>query len=126
MSMPLNWNRIREAVNKKDSTPALVLDITDHIVNNMLRYHIQITEQKYRGSELYRGSNSFTALNGFTLSSAGCPAGSRHNKGDSENNYHMYVRGSYSNSDNEVIIIYSLGYLEKLKEAVKEYNDLMS
>lgn len=126
MSMPLSWNKVRETVSKKDNTPALVLDITEHVVDNMLLYHIQIVKQKYTGTQLYRGSNSFTASNGFTFASASCPAGSSHNSNNSGDNYHMYIRGSNRQSNDEVVLTRSLGYVEKLKEAVKEYNYLMN
>jgi hypothetical protein len=35
----------------------------------------------------------------------------------------IYIRGSDIHSDNEVVVSHSVGYVEKLKEAVKEYNE---
>ena len=124
MSMPLNWDRVHKAISEKDTSPALILDITEHVVDNMLHYRIQVIKQKYRSSRFYNSSDSFTASNDFTLSSVSCPAGSIHNTGSScESRLHMYVRGTDKSMDQELLATRSLGYIEKLKQAVKEYNE---
>ena len=117
-----DWCKLRK-VRTKDTSPAFVLAITERVVDNILRYDIQITKQRYRGDELNYGNNSFTASNGFTLTSASCPAGSSVNTGGVDSRYYMYVRGSSVSSDNDVITVSSLGWVERLKVAVKEYNE---
>jgi hypothetical protein len=96
LSTPFNLYEITRLADKEDDTPPLVLNITSQVVDNILRYHIQIVKQKYRGNNFYYGRNSFTASNGFTFTSASCPAGACHNTTHGGDNYHIYTGLRYT------------------------------
>ena len=98
--------------------PALLLDIQQRRSDKGLKFTIQIIEQKLRG-----GRANFVASNGFYFSSLSCPAiGMGYNKTDSNASPMIYLRGSSRRTDNEILSTTSIGYIEKLKVAVKEYN----
>lgn len=69
MSMPFTFGRLQKFRMKKGTSPALVLNITERVVNNVLHYDIVIVEQKYRNEKFHHGSNEFIASNSFVLSS---------------------------------------------------------
>ena len=117
-------SRIRKT-RTKDTSPALVVSVTNRVVDNMLQYDIQIIKQRYTNGRFSHWGTSITASNGFTLTSASCPAGSPANNDGGYNEYHMYMRGSSSSNDNDIITVPSLGWVEKLKVAVEEYNEHM-
>ena len=125
MSTLFDFSKIRRLRTKKDTSPALVLKITERVIDNMLHYAIQITKQRYWGGKFNYGTDSFIASNSFILASASCPAGSSANSDNGSTRYLMYLRGSSQSSDNTVVTIRSLGWVEKLKVAVKEYNEHM-
>ena len=53
---------------------ALVLDIQERVVDNLLIYTVQITHQQYRGWGFNpRGGDDFIASDGFRLSSQARP-----------------------------------------------------
>lgn len=103
--------------------PALVLDIKTINSDKGLQFTIQIVEQKIRGANA-----GFTASNSFSFVSLSCPAiGIGYNMSDSgsvRKEGLLYLRGSSSgySSDNSILITNSVGYIEKLKAAVIEYN----
>ena len=84
-----------------------------------LYFTIQITHQKYRGYVA-----DFTASNGFRFTSAYCPAitGINSTGGGFSGRGVLFLRGDSTSEDNYVLRSYSIGYIEKLKVAVKEYN----
>ena len=98
--------------------PALRVDIKTVKSGKYLQFTIQIVEQRLRGSRA-----GFTASNGFYFASLSCPAiGACYNSGTDNNDGMMYLRGSAYGSDNVVLRTRSVGYIEKLKRAVMEYN----
>ncbi len=98
--------------------PALELDIKTSESDKGLKFTVQIVQQRLRGS-----AARFTASNGFYFSSLSCPAiGVGYNNTDSDAPPMMYLRGSCSNNDNDILYTTSVGYIEKLKAAVIEYN----
>lgn len=98
--------------------PALELDIKAIKSAKGLRFTIQIVSQRLRGSKA-----RFIASNGFYLASMSCPAISvGYNTDDNTNKPLMYLRGSSISSDNRILFTKSIGYVEKLKAAVIEYN----
>ena len=98
--------------------PALVLDIKTIKSVNGLKFTVQIVEQKLRG-----GRASFAASNGFYFSSLSVPAiGVGYNTAGGTTTPMMYLRGSARGQDNKILDTSSVGYIEKLKAAVIEYN----
>ena len=98
---------------------ALELDIKTIKSGKSVSFTIQIVSQRLRG-----GKASFAASNGFYFNSLSCPAiGACYNSGDNHNsNGMLYLRGSARSSDNDMLHTRSVGYVEKLKAAVIEYN----
>ena len=98
--------------------PALELDIKTIKSDKGLKFKIQIVSQRLRGWHA-----SFTASNGFSFASMSCPAISvGYNTDGNTSKPMMYLRGSSTNSDNDILFTKSIGYVEKLKAAVIEYN----
>lgn len=98
--------------------PALELDIKTIKSVNGLKFTIQIVSQRLRG-----GRASFVASNRFYFTSLSCPAiGCGYNNTDSNAAPMMYLRGTARKSDNEILYTTSIGYIDKLKAAVIEYN----
>ncbi len=98
--------------------PALVLEIKTIKKANSIKFTIQIVSQHHRG-----GRASFQATNGFYFSSLSCPAIScNYNDGKSHMQPMMYLRGSGYRRDNDIMTTKSIGYIERLKAAVIEYN----
>ena len=99
--------------------PALVLDIKTTNSAEGLKFTIQIVKQKLRG-----GRAGFSASNRFYFSSLSCPAiGCGYNvAGSGVKNGMLYLRGSSRDADNAILCTNSVGYVEKLKAAVIEYN----
>ena len=98
--------------------PTLKLDIKKKKSAKGLSFTVQIVEQRLRGSKA-----NFIASNGFYFSSLACPAiGFGYNIDGTSSNGMIYLRGSSSRSDNDILYTDSIGYIEKLKDAVKEYN----
>ena len=98
--------------------PSLKLDIETSKSDNAISFTIQIVSQRLRG-----GRASFQASNGFYFSSLSCPAiGAGYNETDSDAAPMMYLRGSSYTNDNDILYTKSVGYIEKLKAAVIEYN----
>ena len=101
---------------------ALVLDIQP-VVRECLGFSVQITHQLLRG-----GVASYTTSKGFTFLSMSLPALSYgHNTGHSAESAEgvrdtLYLRGSASDKDNEVLHTKSVKYITRLQEAVIEYN----
>ena len=99
--------------------PVLGLDIKTINSAKGLEFTVQIVEQRLRGSKA-----DFTASNGFRFASLSCPAigiGYNVNGGGGSKQGLLYLRGSAWN-DNEILCTNSVGYIEKLKAAVIEYN----
>ena len=96
--------------------PALEIDIQQ--VNKRERYptyRIQIVRQRHRGSRA-----KFVASNGFAFTSLSGPMiGGGFNK---TNRGMLYLRGTSYSNDTKVLYSRSVGYVEVLKAAVKEYN----
>ena len=83
-----------------------------------LSFTVQIIEQRLRGSKA-----GFVASSGFYFSSLSCPAiVGGYNMDDGNSSAMLYLRGSDRSHDNDRLYTNSLGYIEKLKAAVKEYN----
>lgn len=98
--------------------PALVLDIQQLHSDRGLKFTVQIIEQKLMG-----GKACFIASNGFYFQSLSCPSlGMCYNKTDSNATPMLYLRGSSPRTDNAILETSSIGYIEKLKVAVEEYN----
>lgn len=99
--------------------PALEIDIQQVKRNKGLRFSVEIVGQTLKGSRAY-----FVASNGFVFNSLSCPAiAVGYNSGDIIHSPGMlYLRGSARGSDNRVLYTDSMGYIEKLKAAVIEYN----
>lgn len=121
------WYKISPSMAEQlrpiDKRPALVLDITKRVINNILHYDIQVVEQRYRCGQFNYSGCSFIASNGFILASVSCPAGDYFNDGNYVQHQHkLYLRGSTRSQDNEVITVDGIGYVEQLKLAVEEYN----
>lgn len=95
--------------------PALVL----RIVTLGNQQFLQVVNQSYTGLQFGILGSSFQASNGFNLRSSVSPAIER----DS-----LYVRGSNSNMDTDVMPLNCMSpinaekYIERLTQAVKEYN----
>lgn len=97
---------------------SLEIDIQRLHIKNGISFTVQIVTQRLRG-----GRANFQASNGFYFSSLSCPAiGGAYNRGDSNSRPMMYLRGSARDADNEILYTNSVGYIEKLKAAVIEYN----
>ncbi len=98
---------------------ALEIEIQQVERDNRLRFSIKIVGQRLRG-----GRAAFVASNGFVFRSLSCPAiGVGYNSGSGTCNMGMiYLRGSAYGSDNDVLYTDSMGYIEKLKAGVIEYN----
>ena len=104
---------------------ALELDIKTIRRYNGVSYIIKITEQRLRGV-----AAKLTTSNGFTFKSLSSPAiGVCYNDGsdaDSVDNTNrgglLYLQGSSRDADNRILRTSSIGYVNKLKVAVKEYN----
>ena len=101
---------------------ALELDIKTMQSKNGVLFTIQITEQRLRGV-----AAKLTTSNGFTFKSVSTPAiGIGFNNGlDSHPvnvNGLLFLRGSSSRHDAKILHTRSIGYVNKLKAAVKEYN----
>lgn len=120
MGLPFNFGKLQM---KKDTSPALVLNITERVVNNVLHYDIVIVEQQYRNENFNHGSSEFTASNGFVLGSVSCPAGTSINDGACTSTQQLYVRGTNRACDNDTITVDGVGWVANLKVAVKEYNE---
>ena len=107
--------------------PALVVEISECTDSNLLAYTIQIIHQKYKGYEFNKDGRVFTASNGFSLRSVDMPEarevhGGSNTTGRGSNR--LYVRGTYLDSSNDKILtVYSVSYIEELKVAIKEYNE---
>ena len=102
---------------------SLVLDIKSiSSTKGSLRFTVRIVEQRLRGSKAF-----FIASNGFKLSSLSYPAiGIGYNAdGGTYNDGLLYLRGSARSNDNDIIETASVGYIDKLKKAVLEYNIAM-
>ena len=102
--------------------PALELDIkTIRHKDKALSFTVQVVKQRYRGSLAY-----YTASNDFRFTSFGCPEiGYGYNSRSFELHHQavLYLRGSSRHKDNRILKTNSIGYIEKLKEAVIEYNE---
>lgn len=97
---------------------ALELDIKTVRGKNGLSFTVQILKQKYRGDR------ATYVVNGFAFVSLGCPAiGTAHNNGDYSLQPMLYLRGGNRRKDDMILRTRSIGYIEKLKTAVIEYNE---
>ena len=101
---------------------ALELDIKATRNDKGVSYTIQITEQRLRGV-----AAKLTTSNGFTFKSISTPAiGVGFNTGHDNDNINMdgllFLRGSSRRNDRKILHTRSIGYVNKLKAAVKEYN----
>lgn len=119
----------------------LVLDIQKHSINNRLIYTVQVIHQAHRHSSFSIGGDTFVASNGFKLLSTGYPmlycvnsykppiiVKGEHISGagaSTSSIMFMCVRGNETYSDDNIIYIDSPLYIERLKQAVKEYNIVM-
>ncbi len=77
----------------------------------------RVVEQNRICNEFNYGRNSFTASNGFHLFSLSHPDISMGSDG-------LYVRGFVRSSDNEPFKVPSEEWLDKLRVAVREYNQM--
>ena len=85
-------------------------------------YDIYIILFLYRRFFLFEKAR-FVASNGFVLTSLSCPAiGAGYNSGSNITPPMMYLRGSAHDADDRILHTKSVGYIEKLKAAVIEYN----
>ena len=104
--------------------PALEIDIKSISSKGApLSFTVQIVKQRYRGSRA-----GYTTSNGFIFASLSCPAiGMGYNSANNSitsTQPLLYLRGTSSrNDDNLILETDSIGYIEKLKEAVIEYNE---
>ena len=98
---------------------SLELDIQMKTTKNRVYFTVQIVTQRLRGSRA-----NFIATNGFKLMSLSCPAiGVGYNiPEDIGKNGIMYLRGSARDTDERALEVESIGYIERLKQAVIEYN----
>ena len=78
-------------------------------------YDIRVIEQTHKGEDFGNGVDHFEASNRFTLYSISYPM-----VGSSENC--LFLQGMMSSSDNNVLYV-TKDYLEKITQAVKEYNE---
>jgi hypothetical protein len=119
-----------EQLSPIDKRPALVVKITKNTDEGFLTYGIQITHQRYRGREFSKGSCEWIASNDFTLMSDGCRETEEENSSNRDSSYGynnmFFVRGCWGNKDNDIAIVKSVSYIEKLKVAIKEYNEYMA
>ena len=87
-----------------------------------LKFSIQITEQVLRGSNA-----SYLTSNNFQFFSMSLPAvRHKHNTGyvgSGSVQDTLYLRGSERHKDNVVMYTTSVGYIERLKKAIVEYNE---
>ena len=96
---------------------SLEIDIQRKKIKNGLLFTVQIVTQRLRGSRA-----NFLASNGFKFVSLSCPAiGVGYNVVEGMSPM-MYIRGSGRDSDDRVMETDSIGYIERLKNAVIEYN----
>ena len=91
-----------------------------------LEYGIRIVEQSHRGHEFTPHSNLFVASNGFKLISNLKPQLTYIPSGPSGTHYAdtYYVRGHMRGYDKWRSYVSSPLWIEKLKVAVKEYNEI--
>lgn len=78
---------------------------------------LQVVKQKYRGDNFFKGKNRFTSSDGIDIKSLDFPS-FQYNV--------LYVRGSSSILDNEVVIIKDYVNYNKVLEAVFQYNEAMA
>ena len=93
--------------------PALELDIKMVKSAKGLSFTVQIIEQRLRGIKA-----AFVTSNGLYFNSLACPAIGRCYNAGSRTSGLLYLRGSSRRTDNDVLSTNSIGYIEKLKEAV--------
>ena len=118
----------KKHTRSKKKMPPLVLKIEESTEGALPVYLIKILVQRYKCSEFTTsdGHYRFVATNGFVLASDSSPEVAEEHSSrqggymPSENT--LFVRGSDSYYDNDIVRVYSLSYIEDLKEAVKEYN----
>lgn len=101
---------------------ALELDIRTVRSDMGLLYTIQITEQRLRGV-----AARLTTPNGFTFKSISTPAiGVGFNNGHDNDHTNvgglLFLRGTSRRNDDKILHTSSIGYVNKLRAAVKEYN----
>ena len=101
---------------------ALELDIKTARSDKGALFTIQITEQRLRGV-----AAKLTTSNGFTFKSISAPAigigfNNGHDNDPTNMNGLLYLRGSSRRNDRKILHTRSIGYVNKLKAAVKEYN----
>jgi hypothetical protein len=85
-------------------------------VNRGNKDFIRIVSQPFRNDNFYSGDDRFVASNGFTLYSRGCP--------EIKSNG-LYVWGHARHSDEEILTVPNGAWLEKLTQAVREYNNYL-
>ena len=110
-----------------DKRPALMLNIVKTIRRGMRSYHVQVIHQRYRGDSFTKddcAKRYFEASNGFILASDGSPEVSESNPPNCSGLpfNRLFVRGSWDDSDNDIVTTQSISYVEELKVAVEEYN----
>lgn len=126
MGVSLSMSEQLSHINKR---PALVVEITEDTDEGFLTYKVQVTYQRYRGREFAKGSWKWTASNAFTFMSDGCIGIEEENSPNKNSSYasrnRLLVRGNWENKDNAIVTVKSVSYIEKLKVAIKEYNEYM-
>jgi hypothetical protein len=85
-------------------------------VNRGNKDFIKIVSQPFRTDRFYSGDNRFVASNGFILYSRSCPEIKPNG---------LYVWGHACHADNEILTVPSGAWLEKLTQAVREYNNYL-
>lgn len=76
---------------------------------------LRVKEQTHRGMKFVKNGRVFIASNGFKL----------HSSTHLEERFdELYLRGRYKDKDNLIVPVPSEKWLEKLRIAVKEYNNL--
>lgn len=87
---------------------------------------IKVISQEHRAHEFNFGQKKFTASNGFVIKSNHRPyvlmPSQDENFGEQRNNT-LYVRGIDISQDNRIVIAPCDGFIDRLRVAVKEYNE---
>ena len=113
---------------KKDKKLPLVIDIQESTEGALLVYLIKVMSQKYKYTDFIKDDDwhRFVASNGFVLVSDHCPGVDEMNPPDTRSRPYenkLFVRGLDHSSDNNVVKVYGISYIEELKIAVAEYNE---
>jgi hypothetical protein len=111
--------QLKSLLPEKKTAGKLVIEVLNTKWGKKL---CRVKEQTFRGEDFWQGSMVFQASNRMKLYSAvGVCFGRSDYDGDISHNL-VSVRGSDKSCDNDVLLVPSEAWLEKLRIAVKEYN----